>query len=129
MNVQVLGDDLVYGNMMMDGWLQSIGKAAVKVGKGASKVIKSPTGKATGSALLTSVAGRMNPTQKAALATIQETAGMSPQVVTGGGITDVAIPSSGFDISKNLPLIIGGVAVLGVLVFVMSQKRRSPAAA
>jgi hypothetical protein len=133
MNVEVLGDDLCYGSavygneIMYGGWLQSIGKAAVGIGKGIKAVVKSPTGKSIGSAALTSVAGRMNPTQKAALATIQETAGMAPQVVTGGGITQVAVPT-GFDMSKNLPLIIGGVAVVGVLLFVMSQKRRSPAA-
>lgn len=100
--------------------LLNFGKSATKT---VAKVVSSPTGKSVVSAGLTSIAGRLNPTQKAQVAQAQEAMGLSPQVITGGGTSLVYGPPPESMVQKNLPLIIGGVVVLGVAVILMSKKR------
>ena len=151
MNVEVLGDDIYYGaslntifakqrqravafarmknrgrgfgddDIMMDGWLDSVGKFAATAGKSIVKLVKPPAGKIVGAAALTGVAGRLSQTQKAQIASVQEAAGMAPQVLTGGGSTSIAQPI-GDTLSKNLPLILGGVAVLGLFAVIALKK-------
>jgi hypothetical protein len=108
---------------LMDGWLGSIGKGILKVGKTVVKAVKSPSGKVVGAAALTAVAGRMTPTNKAALAAAQSAAGMDPQVIAAGGVTDLLYPYKQQDpLSKNMPLILGGIALVGIFAVMMMKK-------
>jgi hypothetical protein len=127
MNVQVLGNDVCYGNspntifrkqrreVMLGGnvftdFFSSIGKA-----------VSSDTGKAVTAAVLTTTAQRMTPTQKANLAIVQEAAGIPAQVVTGGGSTTINLPGK-TELSSALPYIIGGVALLGLFAVIAMKK-------
>jgi hypothetical protein len=110
------GDDIMYGGNFLDTLLT--------FGKGAVAAISSPTGKAMVSAGLTATATRLTPTQKAVLADAQQVAGMQPQVISGGGQTVINLPTTQrqFSINDNLPMIVGGVAVLGLVVFLLARK-------
>lgn len=136
MNVEVLGDDICYGashntvfrkqsrlgdDELLGFDFGSFGKGIVKIGKSAVSIFKTPTGKAVGSATLTALAGRMTPTQKAQVAKAQEIAGVSPQWVPGS-INIVPPPPPEDQFKKNMPYIIGGVALLG-LAFIVMKKR------
>jgi hypothetical protein len=100
--------------------LLNIGKSGVKA---VSKVVSSPTGKSVISAGLASVAGRLNPTEKANLAQAQEAMGLSPQVITGGGASAIYLPQPESSLQKNLPYIIGGVVFLGIVTVLLTKKR------
>lgn len=144
MNVQVLGDDVCYGASLKTVFRKQQAQlhpeysqyrqddehlgggftdALVGIGKGIAKVFTSDTGKAVTSAVLTASAGRLTPTDKANLASVQQAAGISPQVVTGGGVSLIKWPSAAGDqLTSAMPLILGGVALLGVMLVMMKQR-------
>lgn len=174
MNVEVLGDDVVYGASMntvfrkypmesellgAEDWKKSIIRRVMRnmpkkfpkplhiaevkkqktllgddvllgldlsgisdFGRSVGAFFQSDTGRAVGGAVLTTIAGRMSPTQKAQVARAQEIVGMQPQVFTGSN-NPIIMPTQEDSFKKNLPLILGGVGLLAAITLVVLKKR------
>jgi len=126
------GDDIdrVYGGCadddtveMMGGWFSDVAGTLVNAVK---TVIKSPTGKALGTAIVGAAVAKMTPTQKAQLAQAQTAAGMTPQALSDVSGSQVAIPTGKPSFfAQNAPwLIIGGVTIVGGIVLFATMKKR-----
>jgi hypothetical protein len=128
------GDDPYGGTIMGDEDMLGFDFSFLKkIGAGISKIIKSPAGKAIGTAALTTAAARMSPTQKAQLASAQAIAGIDPTAISAATPSAIPVPTSGrpgFDMQKNMPLLIGaGVGVVALMVILGTRRTRSSATA
>lgn len=159
MNVEILGDDVVYGASMntvfqkfprsdrkaMRAVIKKFSRNTIEtkkrkaylgddvllgfdlsgitdIGRSIGSFFQSDTGRAVGGAVLTTIAGRMSPTQKAQVARAQEIVGMQPQVFTGSN-NPVMMPERESSFKKNLPIILGGVGLLAAITLVVLKKR------
>lgn len=132
MNVEVLGDDICYGASMNtvfrkqsrlgDDFLgldfTKIGGFFTKAGKSIVSIGKSPTGKVVGSSVLTSLAARLTPTQKAQVAKAQEIAGIQPSWVPAGL---PSIPANKPDFT--IPYIVGGIGVIAIIAILVKNRK------
>lgn len=141
MNIEVLGDDISYGNALtgtgrkltlqrryarkgydesLDGGWDFITDAVKSTTTALKKVMSTDTGKTIVGASLVAVGQRMTPTDKANLQQIQNAVGLNPMPYQAVSQTPVDF---GKPMSDKLPyIIIGGAVLIGALIMFGTRK-------